>query len=111
MKDSKFHMVVIIEHIDRLRDIVGENAQSALEEFATEKAVERILHIISDSTKFLDEAEKEKYPGISWKAITGFRNVIVHDYLGIDRATIVDVIEQELPKLRKAVEDMLENHG
>jgi uncharacterized protein with HEPN domain len=49
------------------------------------------------------------YPQIPWHAIYGLRNVISHEYANIDEEIIVSVINNDLPPLKAAVEDMLEN--
>ena len=51
---------------------------------------------------------KLKYPAIKWREITAFRNVIVHDYLGVDLDQIWDIIERDLPVLKIQVETILE---
>ena len=44
---------------------------------------------------------------VDWRALSGFRNVLVHDYLnGIDLNRIWDIVDNYLPKLKKAVEDI-----
>lgn len=52
-------------------------------------------------------ALRERYPEIPWPAITGFRNVLVHDYLGLSLNRIWEIIERDLPNLRSAVAAML----
>ena len=42
-----------------------------------------------------------------WRAIAGFRNVLTHGYLDIDREVVWSVIEQDLPDLAAAVERMM----
>lgn len=49
------------------------------------------------------------YPQIPWHAIYGLRNVISHEYANIDEEIIVSVINNDLPQLKAAVEDMLKN--
>lgn len=49
---------------------------------------------------------KKSHPEVSWQAIAGFRNVLVHDYLGIKLPRIWEIIEKDLPTLRAAVENM-----
>lgn len=43
-------------------------------------------------------------PEIEWVGIAGLRNILVHDYLGIDLDTVWNVLESDLPKLRKVVQ-------
>ena len=69
------------------------------------------LQRLSEATQRLPDDLKKKHPEINWRAITGFRNILVHDYLAdhIDIETIVDVIENDLPDLHRAVKKMLAN--
>jgi uncharacterized protein with HEPN domain len=56
----------------------------------------------------LPEDLKRPYLDIPWKQISGFRNILVHNYLGnIDPLTVQAVVQQHLPPLETAVCDML----
>jgi len=44
---------------------------------------------------------------VEWFKISGFRNVLVHDYLGLDLELVWNVIDHDLPRLKKVVQDML----
>ncbi len=47
----------------------------------------RNLQTLSEATQRLPDERKQRYPGIPWREISGFRNILVHDYLGtIDRS-------------------------
>lgn len=111
MKDPKFYMIFIREKIEQLALIAGNDPFKSLKDDKTELAVERLLHIISDATKFIPDEQKALYPDIEWSKIAGFRNVIVHDYLGVSRSVLIDIIEKEIPLLRDAVKGMLKTHG
>jgi uncharacterized protein with HEPN domain len=50
---------------------------------------------------------KGQHPAIEWKRIGAFRNILVHDYLGIDLERIWQIIQLDLPPLRRAVMEML----
>ncbi|KAI5916291.1 DUF86 domain-containing protein [Thauera sp. 2A1] len=49
---------------------------------------------------------KATEPGIPWRAISGFRNILVHDYLTIDVDAVWVVVSRELPALRDALQRM-----
>jgi uncharacterized protein with HEPN domain len=49
---------------------------------------------------------KETEPLIPWRELAGFRNVIVHGYLGVDLGAVWLVVEQDLPALTEAVNRM-----
>ena len=70
-------------------------------------AILRNLQTLSESVQKIPQEFKQDYPEIAWKDIAGFRNVLVHDYLeGLDYEIIWSVIQYELPKLKKVIEDM-----
>ena len=68
----------------------------------------RNLQTLSEATQLLPQALKDRYPHIPWRQISGFRNILVHNYLGnIDPLTVASVIGQHLQPLQLSVEDML----
>jgi uncharacterized protein with HEPN domain len=72
----------------------------------------RNLQTLSEATQQLPADLKQRYPAIPWKQISGFRNILVHNYLGeIDALTVMAVIRQHLPPLEVAVKDMLASGG
>jgi uncharacterized protein with HEPN domain len=70
-------------------------------------AVLRNLHTLTESTQRLSDAAKEAHPEVDWQGVARFRNVIVHDYLGIDLARIWDIVQRDLPELKHSVTTML----
>lgn len=68
----------------------------------------RNLQTLSEATQLLPEDKKASFPEIPWKEISGFRNILVHNYLGdIDALTIAAVLSKHLPPLEDAVRAML----
>jgi uncharacterized protein with HEPN domain len=54
----------------------------------------------------LTDAIRASEPHVPWRAISGFRNILVHDYLAIDVDAVWLVVDQELPRLRAALQRM-----
>lgn len=54
--------------------------------------------------------QKETQPHIPWQKIAAFRNILVHDYLGIDLEVIWQITQYDVPELKTAVESMLQKH-
>jgi uncharacterized protein with HEPN domain len=68
----------------------------------------RNLQTLSEATQHLPDAFKTRHSEVPWKKITGFRNVLVHDYLGgISLQRVWDAIENNLPVLKEQVELMI----
>jgi uncharacterized protein with HEPN domain len=66
------------------------------------------LQIMSESTQKVSKSLKLTEPEISWHEIAGFRNKLVHEYLGIDSDIVWNAIKKKLPNLRKRVIKMIE---
>jgi uncharacterized protein with HEPN domain len=69
-------------------------------------AVIRNLQTLAESSKRLSSEIKGTEPQIPWRELAGFRNVIVHGYLGVDLEAVWLVVEQDLPALTAAVNRM-----
>ena len=65
------------------------------------------LLIIGEAAGKLPIDLREAHPQIPWRQVVGLRNVIAHQYFRLDLEIIWDVVEEELPELRRAVEAML----
>ncbi len=69
-----------------------------------EDAVERNLQIIGEAAKHLPAELTDAHPEIAWPQIRGFRNILVHQYFGVDVATVREVVETYLPPLAAALQ-------
>jgi len=69
-------------------------------------AVIRNLQTLDESSQRLSSEIKASELHIPWRDLGGFRNVIVHGYLGIDLQAIWLVVAQDLPALAEAVHRM-----
>lgn len=94
----------ILGSIDRCRRYATslDSANRDLVDMA-EDAVERNLQIIGETASHLPAEITDSHPEISWPQIRGFRNVLVHQYFGVDVETVRDVIEAYLPTLKAAL--------
>ena len=68
----------------------------------------RNLQTLSEATQMLPDGLKSQFPGIPWRETSGFRNILVHNYLGdIDAVTVQAVVHDRLPALIDSVRAML----
>lgn len=70
-------------------------------------AVVRNLEIIGEAIKHIPAQTREKHPEIEWKKIAGLRDILAHEYFGIDLDVVWDIIKNKLPNLRKQVRRLL----
>lgn len=99
------HMLECIERID---SYAGNDKERFFKDPMLQDATLRVLQVMAESSQRLSESAKIHEPSIDWRAISGFRNILVHDYLGgIDMELIWQVIASELPPLKKALQRMV----
>lgn len=103
-------LVHMRECIDRIREYTGGERSAFEGSRMVQDAVIRNLQTMAESSQRLSAGIKatEQMP---WRELAGFRNVIVHGYLGIDLAAIWLVVEQDLPPLAAALERMAAHVG
>jgi uncharacterized protein with HEPN domain len=70
----------------------------------------RHLQIIGEASARLSDDFRNNHSEIQWSKIIGMRNILVHDYFGIDKAIVWAAIENELPILKHQVEEIIENY-
>jgi uncharacterized protein with HEPN domain len=67
----------------------------------------RNLQVLCEPAQRLSEESRSLHPEIDWRAMSGFRNVLVHDYFGIDLGIVWLAVERDVPALEKAVNNLL----
>jgi uncharacterized protein with HEPN domain len=83
VKDDRLYLIHISECIARIEQYTKDGKHSFLADIKTQDAVLRNLQTLSESTQRLSDKLKAKYPEVDWNGIAGFRNILVHNYLGI----------------------------
>lgn len=69
--------------------------------------VVRNLEIIGEAVKNIPTAIKNKTSAIEWKKVAGLRDILTHEYFGIDIEIVWDIVKNKLPDLKKEVSSLL----
>ena len=108
MRDDTVYLRHIQESIRRIEENVADGRDRFLASHTLQDAVLRNLQTMAESTQSLSDDLKTTYPDIEWDRIAAFRNVLVHDYLGIDVERVWDITQRDVPELKRAILAMLE---
>lgn len=106
-KDDWVYLRHILDRIRRIEEDTAVGRERFMTSHTLQDAVLRSLQVMAESTQRLSETAKATQPRIEWREIGAFRNILVHNYLGIDLDTIWDITQQNIPELKHAVEQML----
>jgi uncharacterized protein with HEPN domain len=103
--------LVYLEHIEECIRRVEKNTAGGHDSFVADDtlqdAVLRNLQTLSEATQRLSDGLKARHPEVEWDRIAAFRNVLVHNYLGIDLETVWRVVREEVPVLKAQVKTMI----
>ena len=103
-RDMRVYIQDILESIGAIEGYVQSNTE---EQFygnrQVQDAVIRRLEIIGEAVKNIDEEFRNRYPEIPWKKIAGLRDVLIHEYFGVNMKRVWRVIKIDLPVLKSKI--------
>ncbi|MEW5692080.1 MAG: HepT-like ribonuclease domain-containing protein [Candidatus Hydrogenedentota bacterium] len=110
-KKDRGNILGIIEAIDKITKYTA-NISKGEELFANSLIFDAVLMnfiVIGEMIDRISEEFKSNYPEIKWKEIKNFRNIIAHDYFGIDADEVFDIIINYIPNFKKDILKILSN--
>jgi uncharacterized protein with HEPN domain len=111
MRDDRQRLTDILESIERIEKYAEKGREAFSRDELIQNWMVRHIQVIGEAATRLSEELKAAHPEIQWRKIIGMRNILVHDYFGIDVEIVWQAIEHDLPKLKAAVLQILESEG
>ena len=107
-RDSRVYMEDILEATRKIMTYTSRLSKSVfLEDEKTIDAVVRNLEIIGEAVKKLPEDLRSQHSTVEWKKIAGLRDILIHEYFGLDAEIVWDIVQNKLPALNREVQSML----
>ena len=108
MKDDKTYLLHIFEAIEKIEKYIGTNIFT---EFSNNDmmidAVVRELEIIGEAARYLSESFQEQHQNIPWYKIKAMRNVLIHEYFGVNLKVVWDTCKNDIIILRTFIKEEL----
>lgn len=109
-RDYKVHLEDILDAVGK---ILKYTDSISYKDFSSDSktidAVIRNLEIIGEAIKKVPEETRKLKPEIEWKNIASLRDILIHEYFGVDNEIIWDIIRNKLPILKHQISELLKS--
>lgn len=90
----------MLDSAEAIEEFTGGDVQTYRDSRLIRDAVHRNLEIIGEAAKRCPEAVRAQFPDIAWRGMAGLRDVLIHDYDGVDPEEVVPILTDHLLLLR-----------
>lgn len=107
-RDHKVYLEDILEAARKIREFTaGMSLDSLSKDAKTLDAVIRNLEVIGEAVKCLPDDVRNRQPDVEWRKIAGLRDILIHEYFGINIEVVWDVIQHKLSGLEEVAKKLL----
>lgn len=99
------HVLLAIEKVNEYTNRGGRDLFD--HDTAIQDAIVKQIEIIGEASRRISKEFKEKYSSIPWREMSGMRDKLVHDYMGVDLEAVWKTAMEDIPQLKSKVEEIL----
>ena len=107
MKDDRLYAVHILECVRRIQAYTAEGREAFLADQRTQDAVLRNLEVIGEAAKRISTQTRAAAPHVPWRRVAGLRDILIHQYEGVDLSAVWQIVERDVPDLARDIEALL----
>jgi uncharacterized protein with HEPN domain len=100
---DRLYLTHILDAIQRIESFAVDGRAAFLVDEKTQSAVMRQLEIIGEAAKQVSAEAKAQSPDVPWRAMAATRDRLIHGYFAVRLDIVWNVVENELPRIRKSV--------
>jgi uncharacterized protein with HEPN domain len=112
-KQGRDYLLFIEDIVHCIEKIESYTGNLSFEDFSENDmavdAVIRNFEIIGEAVKRIPEEVKQKYAAVAWKEAAGFRDILIHEYFGVDLEAVWDTIRMNIPAFKEQMLRVLES--
>lgn len=111
-RDPSLYLEDLLESCRRIEAYTEGRTREAFE--ADQRTVDAVawnLGVVGEAVKGLPGERKRNEPSLEWRKIAGFRDVLVHGYVGLDHDIVGDIVENKLDDLAEATQNLADEAG
>ena len=108
MKDEALYLIQMLERVERIFEYTATGREGFLRDAKTQDAVLRSFEVMGEAAKRVSQPVRDRAPEIHWRRLAGFRDVLIHQYAGVDLEEVWKRIVEDLPPLDEALRRLLQ---
>ncbi len=109
MRDLRERLLDVLEAIERIERYTARGRSAFEQDELIQTWVVHHLQIIGEAASRLDHSFRVLHPQVPWQQIIAMRNVLVHEYFGIDPEEVWQTVERDLSALKRQLQQILED--
>ena len=100
MKDDRLYLHHMLERCHRISRFIGPGRETFMASDELQDAVIRNVEVIGEAAKRVSAESRVRMPALDWKSICGMRDVLIHDYIGVDLDEVWNAASSRIPELK-----------
>lgn len=103
MKNATVYLKHIRDAVAKIEAYTKGGRAAFLKSTMVQDSVVRNLEIIGEAVRNLPAEVKKRHPEVPWRSITALRNILIHEYFGVDLKIVWGVVSKRLPLLKRHI--------
>lgn len=105
--EEQLYFIHMLECIYKIESFTTGGIEAFLHSVLIRDAVYRNLEVLGEAATHVGTATRKNLSNIPWRKIVGMRNVLIHQYEGVEPEVTWVAVERELPKLKSVLEQLV----
>ncbi len=107
MKDERLYVIQMLERAERIFGYTESGREEFLTNSMIQDAVLRSFEVMGEAAKRVSQPLRDQAPEIPWRRLAGFRDVLIHQYEGVDLEEVWKRVVEDLPPLLQSLKALL----